>query len=271
MRSMNKGLVLLIFSLALLTGIAASSLAAPSQGSLQRPLAPTEKQDYLQYQQFVERVNAGEQLSLAEKDRFVTLYARFGATPRQENPLDNQGGPDAFGYFYMDNVAPDTATYDWIELRGDPEAIWFSGFTSNDDGYCPTPGDIGFSFPFYGSTYTQFQVTSNGQIEFGTANASYYWTCLPQLDLGPMIMADMYDAHLDYGGMNGVDVVGYKNFGDYTVIEYDSLGRCCSAGTSVKFEAILYNTSRIKLQYNQQVLNHGTMGSVGIQNSDAST
>ena len=135
MRCMNKGLFSLIFSLALLTGMAASSLAAPSQGSLQGPIAPAEKQDYLQYQRFVDRVNAGEQLSLADKDRFIALYERFGAPPRQENPLDNQGGPDAFGYFYMDNVAPDTATYDWIELRGDPEAIWFNGFTSNDVGY----------------------------------------------------------------------------------------------------------------------------------------
>ena len=258
--------------LALIWVWAATSAPVNNAAASKRQIAAdVTKQQRLDYEGFMARMSRGESLTPSEKEQFFVLDELFRRAGGARDPLDNTGGPDGYGYSFMDNVAPDTATYEWIELRGDPDAIWFNDWTSHDDGYATTPGDIGFSFPFYGQTYTQFTATTNGQIEFGGPNASWYSECAPQPDLGPMIMVDMYDAHVDYGGLNGVDVVGYKNFGTYTVIEYDSIGRCCSPGTSNKFEVILYNTGRIKLQYGQQVLNGGTMGSVAIQNADAST
>lgn len=203
-------------------------------------------------------------------ERAKAIQAGVRETPRRGgNSLDNFGGPDAFGYSYRDNVAPDTATYEWIELRGDPGATWISNWASYDDGCASSAHDIGFSFPFYGNTYTTFTPTSNGWIEFGTCSPYSYYSCIPQTVWGPAVVPWAYDMHLQRGGdATGNNVVGYRNFGDYTVIEFDSIGYYSSTytGSSLKYQIILYNTGRIKLQYNNIVLvGDPEMGTVGIQ------
>ena len=60
---------------------------------------------------------------------------------------------------------------------------------------------------------------------------------------------NLADLHLGRGGIpSGQNVVAYKNFGNYFVIEFDSAGfftQSC-APASLKFEAILYSNGRIK-------------------------
>ncbi|MBN1659260.1 MAG: PKD domain-containing protein [Anaerolineae bacterium] len=65
------------------------------------------------------------------------------------------GGPDRFGYTYADSDAAACA-YDWIETGGSPLAL------IGDDESLAIP--IGFPFPFYGQTYTQLTVDSNGAL-----------------------------------------------------------------------------------------------------------
>ncbi|HEY3296122.1 MAG TPA: hypothetical protein VGL38_11855 [bacterium] len=202
------------------------------------------------------------------------LVYRFGLE-RSGNSLDNVGGPDGGGYRYKDNVSPDTATYNWIELTGDAQATWVSGWTSHDDGTSTSKYPIGFAFPFYGVNRDSFWVCSNGQIEFGAASASNYTSCIPQQSTwGPAILPYVWDLHLDNGGHSvGVNTVGFRNFGSYLVIEYDSVGYWSSsyAGSSLKFEVILYSNGKIKLQYNNLSLAGGApMGTVGVQNGLAS-
>ncbi|HEY3296093.1 MAG TPA: carboxypeptidase regulatory-like domain-containing protein [bacterium] len=209
-----------------------------------------------------------EKMALAEEARLLQ--------PRGPgHPLDDQGGPDAFGYAFVDNLGGDTATYDWIELRGDADATWITGWQSYDDGCASAAAPIGFDFPFYGASYQNFTPTSNGMIEFGTCSASSYYSCIPQTIWGAAVMPCAYDMHLQRGGdATGNDVVAYKNFGTYTVIEYDSIGFFNSTytGSSMKFEVILFNSGRIKIQYNTVTLAGGAiMGTVGIQNAATTT
>jgi hypothetical protein len=193
---------------------------------------------------------------------------------RGNDRLDNVGGPDAFGYRYKDNVSPDTATYNWIELRGDAGATWISSWVSYDDGCASAAVPIGFTFPFYGTNYTTLTPTSNGQIEFGTCTASYYSGCVGQAGMGAAILPYMFDLHLQRGGdATGNAVVGYKNFGTYFVIEYDSVGYYSTsyAGSSMKFQVILYPDGKIKMQYNTLTLvGAPSMATVGIQNAATS-
>jgi hypothetical protein len=90
---------------------------------------------------------------------------------RVRTPLDYRGGADDFGYVYVDNQAGDTATFDWIELDSDPEAVPLT-FTGRDDGYSPF---IAFEngFPFYGITQDSFCVTTNGTIQFTSHSTAY--------------------------------------------------------------------------------------------------
>ena len=82
------------------------------------------------------------------------LHQAGALTPdaRGGSSLDSQGGPDAFGYRYVDNQGGDTATYSWVELRGDPAATWLD-FTNNpDDNVTIVP--LTFDFPIYGLSIT---------------------------------------------------------------------------------------------------------------------
>jgi hypothetical protein len=213
------------------------------------------------------KLDNGESLSAWEKDQ----YLQWEQSHRPEcSPLDNTGGPDGFGYAFKDNVAPDTATYDWIELRGAADVNWVNSWTAHDDGYCATPFAIGFHFPFYSAAYDSFRLAVNGIISFNTTLNSLGNDCLPSTAApGPAIFPYWDDLHLDWGGITtGTDVIGFKNFGNYTVIEYDSIGHCCSAGTSLKFEVILFNTGAIKMQYNTLSFGANTnTQSIGIQSN----
>jgi hypothetical protein len=172
----------------------------------------------------------------------------------RDGALDNHGGADAFSYVFMDNVSPDTVSYAWIELRGDPEATWLRGltdFTSITDGYSRQKLAIGFPFPFYGATYDCVRVATNGFLQFTTTATWLNNGCLPStLVAGPMIALLWDDLHLLRGGRTDTVVVGYRNFGDSFVIEFDQIGFFSCPNAPLKFEAIVYPNGNIKLQYN---------------------
>ena len=69
---------------------------------------------------------------------------------------------------------------------------------------------------------------------------------------GPAIFPFWDDLWLDTGGDSlGTDIASYRQFPGYTVIEFDSIGfyppNC--TGEVLRFEAVLYDGGRIKLQY----------------------
>ncbi len=250
------------------SGVSVKPLLKPGKAPQAAQVDPSAVQKAHAYELYERMMNGGE-LSPAEKD---LVYSLVGNPVRDNgNSLDNTGGPDASGYRYKDSVTPDTAIYTWIELRGDVVGVtWINAWASYDDGMATNYAPIGFTFPYYGGNYTQFKPSSNGQIEFGTTTSPYsYTSCLSAVTTwGPAVMPYMYDLHLQRGGdATGNNVVGYKNFGNYTVMEYDSIGyyNTTYAGSSLKFEVILYNDGKIKVQYNNMVLAGGApMATVGI-------
>ncbi len=74
------------------------------------------------------------------------------------------GGPDDYGYQWIDNdtVAPGAPTYNWIDISGIGTQVTGLG----DDNFVG-PFPIGFDFPYYWYTVSDFWVGSNGYISFG--------------------------------------------------------------------------------------------------------
>ncbi|HEY3296712.1 MAG TPA: carboxypeptidase regulatory-like domain-containing protein [bacterium] len=250
---------------------ATGSRSVTHQTETGRPVNPALSEAFARMQ---EKVHRG--IPLNDQDKQLTAEMMAATSGRESRrPLDNQGGPDAFGYMFVDNQGGDTATYSWIELRGDDNATWLNAadFTSVDDGMTNAPVEIGFNFPFYGQTYSQCSFGTNGDVQFATSYAYEYTQCLPRMQSGAMVTAFATDLHLLNGGIpTGDGVVGYKNFGTYFVVEWDSVGfyntGICPNG-SLKFQAILYNSGRIKFQYNQLIVPTGCFGTyapnIGIQ------
>ncbi|MDI6739037.1 MAG: right-handed parallel beta-helix repeat-containing protein [Candidatus Edwardsbacteria bacterium] len=72
------------------------------------------------------------------------------------------GGPDGYGYRFVDNDAPDTAAYRWVDtILGSWTTV-----TGLVDDNVVGPFDIGFQFPYYWYRVSQFWIHSNGGISF---------------------------------------------------------------------------------------------------------
>ncbi|HCV42029.1 MAG TPA: hypothetical protein DGH68_00990, partial [Bacteroidetes bacterium] len=82
--------------------------------------------------------------------------------------LDGFGGPDVFGYRWVDSDEPGGPTYSWVDISGVGTAIatgqWIPSGTwsGTDDGYFPVL--LPFPFSYYGITYDTVFISTNGNI-----------------------------------------------------------------------------------------------------------
>ncbi|MBI4917884.1 MAG: hypothetical protein HY825_18745 [Acidobacteria bacterium] len=181
---------------------------------------------------------------------------------------DATGGPDGFGYTFIDSAEPGGPTYTWVDITGTGTAIttWTG---SPDDGYAG-PFAIGFSFPFYGVAQTQFYAGTNGFISFGAGSTSLSNQCpLPSATTPNDVIAMLWDdlnfntsgaAHYQYFATCPVGT------GECTVVEYSNVahygGAAGSAGT---FEAILYPSGQILIQFQNPGTETGSGSTSGIE------
>jgi len=89
----------------------------------------------------------------------------------------NSGGPDIFGYSWIDSDDPDGPEYNWRDISGMGTQV---SFTHNDQATDLIP--IGFTFNYYGIDYTDFRINPNGWIGFGDDWIDYHNYELPRID-----------------------------------------------------------------------------------------
>jgi hypothetical protein len=83
---------------------------------------------------------------------FAVTAVKSAAAADQVDPQPlGSGGPDQFGYIFLDSNEPGGPAYAWEEISATGTLV--TGWTSYDDGYAgPIP--TGFPFNYYGNTYT---------------------------------------------------------------------------------------------------------------------
>ncbi len=176
----------------------------------------------------------------------------------------NVGGPDAFGYYFVDNQGGDSASFAWIELCGDPNAI--NGPTGHNNVSCFS---WGWNFPFYGTNYTSGCFSTNGLMTMLGANSSGANVCgLSGLE-PPWPTLYPYWDDLRAAAVGGcVEAVGpwlrYRDFGSYLVLEWKRIQHNVNSTDRYSFEAILFPDGRIKFQYNMDWLAPQTPNSATI-------
>lgn len=82
----------------------------------------------------------------------------------EDTPLliPGTGGPDAYGYEWIDSDTTGGPTFSWIDISGAGTEV-----TGLGDDNVVGPFFIGFEFPYYWYTVNSFYVGSNGYIAFG--------------------------------------------------------------------------------------------------------
>ena len=82
-----------------------------------------------------------------------------------------QGGPDKFGYRYIDSL--DRNGPDFFMMKNGEDVVKLEGRSAVGDSSLTTAYPIGFPFEFYGKKYNHFYVSGNGYIVFPGAGTDY--------------------------------------------------------------------------------------------------
>ncbi len=188
--------------------------------------------------------------------------------PRQGAPVEkNAGGPDAFGYFWLDSDDPGGPVFNWVDISGSGFDV--VGDLADDNSAGPYP--IGFSFPYYDSVYTQLYIGSNGIVGFAPDSMkSRFKKHIPNDTIPNAILAWMWDdlnptdannpgAHVYVGNDGGNCVIQFVDYPEYAA----------GVGDVITAEIILSPDGSIMFQYLTVPAGFDVASStVGIENPD---
>ncbi|MFC2170708.1 carboxypeptidase regulatory-like domain-containing protein [Calditrichota bacterium] len=187
-------------------------------------------------------------------------YQDKSTLQQRANELDDQGGPDDFGYVYIDSEEDDGPDYDWTDISETGTRVNNIG----DDDHAG-PFEIGFDFPYYGEEYDEFYVASNGYISFGEGFDNWRNVSCPNTsdpnnalflfveDLNPAVNGDIYYGEDGDGNL----VCQFQNIPDYG-----------ANNTRFTAEIIIYPDGRILFQYNRLLGTDRSGECIGIENSN---
>ncbi len=203
-------------------------------------------------------------------------------------PHYGAGGPDAFGYRWIDSDEPDGPVYDWIEISDTgTSTIMYGVPTFHGDDNFSEPIPLGFTFPFYGYDRTHMYVDTNGEILLAENNwyepypdAGWnddgfifnYVYPIPGYSYMPALVSPYWD---DLEAFEGISDVYFQTFGvapdRYCVVEWHDFGYNYGASedTTLTFEAIFHENGDIVFQY--QNVNIGHSGSATLHDNGASS
>ena len=188
-------------------------------------------------------------------------FVSFGARAEESSA-------DAYGYYWTDSHAPTpSVAFSWVDITGSGDDV---GFYDADDDYAG-PLEIGFDFEFYGETYSMFNVTSNGYIQFGAGSYDSYNYPIPTSWSPNNIIAPFWDELVVNDMYYNYGAVYYETIGTIPdrqlVVEFYEVSRDYSYNL-LTFEIILNETGEIWFQYLDMGTETGPSATVGIENSD---
>lgn len=189
--------------------------------------------------------------------------------------LADTGGPDAFGYIFIDSQEPNGPAYDWVDI-----AATGTAYQLGDD-ESTSALSLGFTFNFYGSDFTSVYADSNGYLSFDAGQDGDFSNACPVAGDVTNFVGAFWD-DLDPG--DDTASLYHQNFaagscpydgyaGACSVVHYEEFdlfpGDGTPGGTFGTFEAILLDNNSVIYQY-EDVSDTGTSASIGIGNGTGS-
>jgi len=217
-------------------------------------------------------LETGDRLAPASRvysDEYYNVFEQKGAQTGLTGIASDKsaGGPDNYGYYWIDSDDPDGPAFDWVDISG--TGIEITG-SLGDDNYTG-PYTISFPFAFYGNIYTELYVASNGMIGFDTTGLSLrFKTPLPTASVPNNILAWLWDDLDPTDDNNTDDHVYIQDDGNRFIIQFENYPEYNAAvGDVINAEIILYDDGTIIYQY--QSIGAGfdlTSCAIGIENED---
>ena len=172
----------------------------------------------------------------------------------------NNGGPDDYGYLWVDSAETYGPVYNWRDITGLGTEVTF---THNDQGTALMP--IGFDFGFYGVDYSQFRINPNGWIGFGDDNIEWSNTSIPDINAPRPAVMPFWD---DLNPIEGGNVYYYSTADSLVVWFDDVIHYVGTYNGTYDFQMIIYASGEMLFQY-RVVSGDTDTATIGIQNGTA--
>ena len=192
----------------------------------------------------------------------VTVDPGLDLAKEEKDPrpgLLGAGGPDLFGYRWIDSDEPGGPAFDWVDITSIGTPITFTSADDNNVQGIP----IGFNFPFYGTNFSSVNVCTNGWLSFTSTSTDFTNDPLPSTGSPENLVAPFFD-DLE-PGTSPPRVFRYSD-GTRFVVSWVGVPRHTSGGPYT-FQAILYPSGRIVYQYLDMQGTRLNEATVGIQNA----
>ena len=177
----------------------------------------------------------------------------------EDASLRASGGPDEYGYIWLDSNEINGPIYSWRDIYGLGTEVTF---VHNDTATVLIP--IGFDFNFYGIDYNEFRISPNGWIGFGGENTEWSNISIPSPDAPRPAILGYWD---DLDPLQGGSVFYYSN-SDSLVVWFDNVIHYPGTHNGTyDFEMIIYPDGKILFQY-RTVSGDIDTATIGIQNED---
>jgi len=181
------------------------------------------------------------------------------------------GGPDAFGYCWIDSDTVGGPAYDWMDAASGTVV----GSGDNERFLIP----IGFPFTFYGHTYDSVTVGTNGLLGFSDSSENTgavvpFNSAIPSVGAPNNCLYPFWDDLDVYGGEGNVYYLLQGTFPNrQAVIQWENVRRSGVTGDWLSFETILHENGEIVYQYQDVSVGNpaydgGASATVGIEDKD---
>ncbi len=199
-------------------------------------------------------VGAGNPLPSAAAYESVELPKGEADTRPGRSPLLGAGGPDGYGYNWIDSNEVGGPVYDWVDISGlgTPQSF---GDDSNQTFALP------FTFNFYGVDHTTVNVCSNGFLSFTSTSTAYSNAGIPSSGVPNDMIAVLWD---DLNPNSAGTIYTYADAANGRfIVQWDGVPYYSST-TYLTFQVILNADGSIVCQY-ADVADRGE-GTFGIEN-----
>ncbi|MFH2036264.1 MAG: M14 family zinc carboxypeptidase [Candidatus Zixiibacteriota bacterium] len=167
-----------------------------------------------------------------------------GEEPVYDSQDKSSGGPDSWGYNWVDSNDPEGPVFEWIDISSSGTVVPALG---DDDVSAPIA--IGFGFPFYENSYSSLRVNSNGLIIFGGSSTNRNNIAIPDDSIPNNIISLWWD---DLDPRKGGNIYYYNDVANnrfiISLVEIKNYYSTTGTG-SLTCQAILYESGKIILQY----------------------
>ncbi|MFQ5719424.1 MAG: choice-of-anchor D domain-containing protein [Acidobacteriota bacterium] len=188
--------------------------------------------------------------------------AKGAPDPRTGFPVtQREGGPDAFGYRFIDSDAVGGPAFAWTDIADTGTLVE----SLDGDDQVSSPIVLGFPFPFYGQTFDAVRVSTNGFLRLTSGDSAPTNQPLPDIAAPGNLIAPFWD-DLNFRGLPRVTFA--RGAGSLT-IQYTDVTPFSGPG-AYTFQVILQESGEILFQY-LQMSGATNSATVGIQDGAGSS